>query len=105
MPDLAQVLGWIATFLFSIMIVPQMIKTIREKNVNGVSIFLFVIFLIANIFALIYALLIVQPPLIFKYIVAIGTTIIYLIIFSYYYKNSRRPVILKGQAHNSFVSK
>jgi uncharacterized protein with PQ loop repeat len=35
--DLAQAFGWIATFLFSIMIVPQMIKSIREKNVDGVS--------------------------------------------------------------------
>lgn len=82
--EIAQVFGWIATFLFSIMIVPQMIKTIKEKNVSGVSLFLFVIYLVANIFALIYALMIVQPPLIFKYVVAIGTTVVYLVIFFYY---------------------
>ena len=90
MSNLAQILGWIATFLFSIMIVPQMLKTIKEKNVNGVSLFLFIIYLVANIFALIYAFLIVQPPLIFKYIVAIGITLVYLIIFSYYYKNTKK---------------
>jgi len=87
MLDLTQTLGWIATILFSIMIVPQMIKTIKQKNIDGVSLFLFVIYLVANIFALIYALLISQPPLIFKYIVAIGTTVIYLGIFAYYYRN------------------
>ena len=70
------------------MIVPQMIKTIKEKNVNGVSLFLFVIYLVANIFALIYAFLIVQPPLIFKYVVAIGTTLIYLGFFFYYKKQT-----------------
>jgi len=86
MINLAQIFGWIATFLFSIMIVPQMIKTIKEKNVNGVSLFLFVVYLIANIFALMYSLLILQPPLIFKYVVAIGTTIVYLSLFFYYYR-------------------
>jgi uncharacterized protein with PQ loop repeat len=70
------------------MIVPQMIKTIKERNVEGVSLFLFVICLIANVFALAYALMIVQPPLIFKYVVAIGPTLIYLGIF-FYVKNSR----------------
>jgi uncharacterized protein with PQ loop repeat len=90
MIDMTQVLGWIATFLFSIMIVPQMIKTIREKNVDGVSLFLFIIYLIANIFALVYAFLIVQPPLIFKYIVGIGTTVIYLFLFFYYLKNREK---------------
>lgn len=88
MLELAQILGWIATFLFSIMIVPQMIKTMKEKNVDGVSLFLFVIYLIANMFALVYALLISQPPLIFKYVVAIGTTLVYLGIFFYYIRKN-----------------
>ena len=62
--DIAQVLGWIATILFSIMMVPQMIKTIRTKNTEGVSLLLFVIYLIANFIALVYAFLIEQVPLI-----------------------------------------
>ncbi len=88
MAELAQILGWVATFLFSIMIVPQMIKTIREKNIGDVSLLLFIIYLGVNIFALIYAFLIVQPPLIFKYTVAIETTLAYLAIFLYYKKKS-----------------
>ncbi|NCN98681.1 hypothetical protein COU62_04735 [Candidatus Pacearchaeota archaeon CG10_big_fil_rev_8_21_14_0_10_35_219] len=39
--DLAQVLGWIATILFSIMVIPQMIKTLKTKNTEGVSLLLF----------------------------------------------------------------
>ena len=93
MVEIAQILGWVATFLFSIMIVPQMMKTIREKNVDGVSLFLFVIYFIANVFALAYAFLIIEPPLIFKYIVALGTTLVYLGLFTYYHnkvKNSKK---------------
>lgn len=83
--DIAQILGWIATFLFSIMVIPQIIKTIKLKDTNGVSLLLFIIFLIANFIALIYAILISQPPLIIKYVIAIITTIFYIGIFIYYY--------------------
>ena len=86
---LAQWLGWIATVLFSIMLVPQIIKTVRTKDTSGVSLFLFVIYLVANVIALIYALLISQSPLIIKYVIGIITAIIYLVVF-FYYSNIRR---------------
>jgi len=76
-----QILGWIATILFSAMIIPQMIKTIRTKDVKGISLPFFTIYLIANIDALFYALLIHQNPLLIKYSFGIITTIIYLIIY------------------------
>ena len=82
--NLAQVLGWVATILFSIMIIPQMIKTIKSKDTKGVSLLLFVIFLIANFIALAYALLISQSPLVIKYLIAIATTLAYICIFFYY---------------------
>ena len=91
--NLAQVLGWIATFLFSIMIIPQMIKTIKTKDTSGVSLFLFVIFLIANIIALTYAIMISQPPLIIKYAIAIITTIAYLVIFLFYFTRNKKKKI------------
>ena len=84
--DIAQIFGWIATFLFSIMVIPQMIKTIKSKDTSGVSLFLFIIFLIANVVALTYAILISQPPLIIKYTIAIITTIAYIAIFAFFYK-------------------
>jgi len=88
--DTAQILGWVATFLFSIMIIPQMIKTIKRKDTSGVSLMLFVIFLVANIIALTYAFMINQTPLIIKYVIAIMTTVIYIGLYFYYYttKNS-----------------
>lgn len=83
-------LGWIATILFSIMLIPQIIKTIKIKNIKGVSLLLFVTYLIANIVALIYAYLINQPPLIFKYLIGIITAETYIIIFLMYYKRKNR---------------
>lgn len=82
--DTAQILGWMATFLFSIMIIPQIIKTIKLKDTKGVSLLLFIIFLIANIIALIYATMINQAPLMIKYIIAIITTLFYIGLFIYY---------------------
>ena len=89
--DLAQVLGWISTILFSLMIIPQMIKTLKSKDTKGVSLFLFIIFLIANIIALIYAVLIGEKPLVIKYVIAIETTLAYICIFWYYnFKKSKK---------------
>ncbi len=87
--EIAQILGWIATFLFSIMVIPQMIKTIKSKDTSGVSLLLFIIFLVANIIALIYAIMISQPPLVIKYIIAIVTTITYIAIFLFYYARNK----------------
>jgi MtN3 and saliva related transmembrane protein len=65
-----QVLGWMATALFTICYVPQMVKTYRTKTVDGLSFGLLVISFIANIIALCYALLIKQRPLQIKYTLA-----------------------------------
>jgi MtN3 and saliva related transmembrane protein len=88
--DIAQILGWTATVLFSVMVIPQMIKTIKSKDTRGVSLLLFVIFLVANIIALIYAIMISQSPLIIKYIIAIIETIAYISIFLFYYARNKK---------------
>ena len=69
--QLSDVLGWIATILFSICFIPQMLKTYRTKTVDGLSFGLLSISFLANIIALWYATLIKQPPLQIKYIIAI----------------------------------
>tara|TARA_Y100000034_G_C6865757_1_gene394546 strand:+ start:1258 stop:1533 length:276 start_codon:yes stop_codon:yes gene_type:complete len=88
--NLAQILGWIATILFSLMIVPQIIKTLKTKNTEGVSLLLFVIYLIANIIAIIYAFMISQPPLIIKYQIGITVTVFYIIVYYVYSKNNKK---------------
>ena len=72
------------------MIIPQMIKTIKEKNTSGVSLMFFFIFLIANIIAITYAFMINQSPLIIKYTIAIITTITYIGLYFYYYNKKNK---------------
>lgn len=76
-----QILGWIATSIFSFMLIPQIIKTLKSQTVEGVSLSLFIAYLIGNLFAICYAFMIWQPPLILKYSLAIITTIFYIICY------------------------
>ena len=87
--EASQIFGWIATILFSLMLIPQIIKTIRTKNTTGVSFLLFLIYLIANIFAFAYAYLIYQDPLLIKYFIGIATALFYISIFIYYKKGGK----------------
>lgn len=84
MVEISQYFGWTATILFSLMLVPQIIKTIKTKDTKGISIALFIIYLIANIIALTYAFLISQNPLKIKYSLGIITAIFYIGVFVYY---------------------
>ena len=79
-----QILGWIATILFSIMLIPQIIKTIRQKDTSGVSLLLFITYFIANIIAYVYAYMIDEDPLMIKYLIGIFTSIIYISVYFYY---------------------
>lgn len=88
---LGQVLGWAATFLFSVALVPQIIKTAKTKTVVGVSGWEFIINLIANIIALCYAILITQGPLIIKYVIALVLTGAYLILYWAVDRKSKSP--------------
>jgi len=77
-----QILGWTATIIFSAMLLPQIIKTVKTKDVSGVSLPMFILYLIGNFVAITYATLIVQTPLQIKYAFAIIVTSIY--IYTYY---------------------
>ena len=79
-----QLFGWIATVLFSLMLIPQIIKTIRTKGTKEVSILMFSIYLIANMFAFAYAYLIMQDPLLIKYFIGIVTAIFYIIVYVHF---------------------
>ena len=69
--ELAPLLGWIATILFTVCYIPQIIKTAKTKTVEGLSFLLLFIQFIANIIALWYATLINQSPLVVKYILGL----------------------------------
>ena len=75
------VLGYTATVLFIILLVPQYIKTYRLRNVEGVSILTCIVMLIANVIALAYAFLIEENPLIIKYAISIVVVAAYIILY------------------------
>ncbi len=86
--ELSQILGYTATFLFSIMCIPQIMTTLKTNSVKDVSLSMFIIGFIANVIALFYAYLIGQTPLIIKYVVAlIGIGIYLFVYFKVKYKN------------------
>ncbi len=66
--ELTATLGWVATTLFTICYIPQIVKTARTNTVDGLSFWLLFISLIANMVALWYAARIAQTPLIVKYV-------------------------------------
>jgi uncharacterized protein with PQ loop repeat len=68
---MTSLLGWTATVLFTICYIPQIIKTLKSKTTAGLSPWLLLISLVANIVALVYAVMIHQTPLITKYILGI----------------------------------
>ncbi len=82
---LAETLGWTQMILFSFITLPQIFKTIRTGIIDGVSISVYFILVIANIIALWYAILIGERPLIAKYIIGIIVGAIYLLVY-YHHK-------------------
>jgi uncharacterized protein with PQ loop repeat len=78
---LAQILGWVATTLFTLMYVPQMVMTYRKGSTDNVSLPMFLVGLVGNVIALWYATLIGQAPLIIKYTFAIAAICIYIGIY------------------------
>lgn len=73
---LASVLGWIATFLFTVCYIPQIITTLKQKTTKGLSLWMINIMIVANVVALNYATLIKQPALQVKYALALVFLII-----------------------------
>jgi uncharacterized protein with PQ loop repeat len=87
-----QILGYTATIIFSIMILPQLIKTLKTRTTKGVSILFYLMYFTGNIIAICYAILINQTPLKIKYSFALLTTGIYIV---YYYKIKKEESIKK----------
>jgi uncharacterized protein with PQ loop repeat len=80
----AAILGWVATGLFTLMLFPQIVKTLKIKKAEQVSGSQYVMCLIANIIALAYSIMIAQPPLMVKYVLGIIISTAYLVIYLKY---------------------
>ncbi len=80
---LSVTLGWVATILFTICYIPQITKMLKTKEVEDVSSGFFAISFTGNVIALIYAIMINQPPLILKYVLGL---VLSLVVLYYYFK-------------------
>jgi len=82
------VTGWVATILLTICAIPQLCKILKTKNVRDVSVKMWWAYFIGHLFAITYAYLIQQPPLLIKYGVNIIISIIIIIFYYKYVDNS-----------------
>ncbi len=91
--QLADILVWTATALFSVCYIPQIMKTAKTQTIDGLSFWLLGISFVANIIALWYATLIQQPPLQIKYVLAMFflAACIYLYLRVYFRNRDRSP--------------
>ena len=104
--QLADILGWTATTLFTICYIPQIIKTYKTKTVDGLSFRLFAISFIANIIAFCYATLISQPPLQIKYTLALIFLVICITMYLkvYFYQRKIRNKDQSKQKESLWVN-
>ena len=79
--ETSQILGWIATTLFTAMYIPQIYRTLKTGKVEDVSLPIFITGFIANIDAECYASMIHQKPLQIKYALALVAIGIYLVVY------------------------
>lgn len=76
------ILGYVAGSLTTLCFVPQALKVIRENNISGVSLPMYILFSIGVTFWLAYGLMISNPPIILFNILtlALSLTILYKLI-------------------------
>ena len=77
------ILGWIATIMLTTYAIPQIVKIYKRKSVEDISVWMWWLYLAGHMVALVYAIMIQQPPLIFKYIMSI---VMSLAVITLYYK-------------------
>ena len=80
------VVGIISMTLFAFCYIPQIISIIRTKNVSGISLWLWIIIVIAYIAALLYAIWLKALILIIGYIVGLTLSFVILVLVVYHGK-------------------
>ena len=74
-PALVTLIGWLATLAGMSLGLPQLIKLMRTRNVEGLSLFAWQATLVINLIWLVHGLRIEQPPQWVTNVVALGTTV------------------------------
>jgi len=76
-----EVLGYIGAILISLAYLPQAIKTVKTRNVEGLSLNMFMILLVAQIIWIMYGILIQNTPtIVCNSITFIETSVIFFFI-------------------------
>jgi uncharacterized protein with PQ loop repeat len=90
MMDIVEIFGWVGSFCLIICGLPQMIKTIKLKKVEGFSFLFLLLWFLGEFFSLFY---VIQKtgklPLIFNYVINLIVTIILISYYIYYLYRSR----------------
>ena len=76
MEEFIKLLGYLAAFLTTISFLPQTIKSIKEKNTEGISLGMYSLFTLGVVFWLVYGLSIKDIPM----VAANSVTIVFAII-------------------------
>ncbi|MFD2672122.1 SemiSWEET transporter [Marinicrinis sediminis] len=78
--NLVTIIGSVAAFLTTIAFLPQTLKTIREKNTDGISLHMYTLFTVGVFLWLIYGLYTVDIPIILANLVTFGLAMTILIL-------------------------
>lgn len=85
---MTEALGWTAMILLTTCGLPQFVKMYRTRSVRDISPWMWWMFLVGHLFALAYAYLIWQPPLLAKYTLNILIAVVILVAY-YSYRRFR----------------
>lgn len=89
---MVEICGWISALCFVFCYIPQIIRTHRLKSVDDISIWLFILCVIAYSAGIIYGVGLNQVPLIFNY--TVGLLLATIIVWQYYiYRDPRKDHI------------
>jgi len=88
--DLLDYAGWVGSFCLIVCGLPQLIKTIRSKKIEGVSFLFLLLWFLGEFFSLFYVVVKTgKLPLIFNYVINLLVT---LILITYYMVYRRKDV-------------
>ncbi len=89
---MVDLIGYIAGFLAMVTFLPQVIKTLRTKKANDISLWMLFLTLLANVFYEIYAILLSLTPVIIM-IGIMSIIVVVQIVLTFKYKNNKKNIL------------
>ena len=82
--------GYLAAFIFTIMLLPQLCKSFRTKDVNDLSIFFILLFLLASTLMIYYSFMVSALPVLVANIFGLIGGLILLVAYIIYKDNNKK---------------